>query len=60
MRAPSNRASMVVVRDRYLLEESPESSEYSNVTPWRMRRTGFLLIGLGVTLSLIAFLWLAA
>jgi hypothetical protein len=51
---------MVFVRDRYLLEESPEPSEYSNVSPWRIRRTGFLLIGLGVALSLIAFLWLAA
>jgi uncharacterized protein YjeT (DUF2065 family) len=30
------------------------------VSPWRIRRTGFLLIGLGVALSLIVFLWLAA
>jgi hypothetical protein len=27
---------------------------------WKMRRTGLLLIGLGVALLLIAFLWLAA
>ena len=29
------------------------------MSPWRIRRTGFLLIGLGVVLLLIAFLWVA-
>jgi uncharacterized protein YjeT (DUF2065 family) len=50
----------VVLRHRYLLEDSRASSDYSNVSPWQIRRTGLLLIGLGVALSLIAFLWLAA